>query len=158
MKIRFRTVDSVLDEIDAIERRVAARAAEIFRARGDRLGHALEDWVKAERETIWRPALEVVRTKDAFVIEAAVAGVDPKQFDVRVTPTELLLTADLHHADREQEGDVVLCEFANGPLFRSYPFPEPVDPARVSAEYRNGMLRVTAPLAHPAAKVKVHAP
>lgn len=157
MKIRFRTVDSVLDEIEAMQRRIAGRAAEVFRERGGALGHALEDWVKAERETIWRPALEVVRTKDAFVIEAAVAGIDPKQFDVRVTPTELLLAADVHHSDREQEGEVVLCEFVDGPLFRTYKFPEPVDPERVSAEYRNGMLRVTAPLAHPAAKVKIQA-
>jgi HSP20 family molecular chaperone IbpA len=51
----------------------------------------------------------------------------------------------------------VLCEFANGPLFRSYKFPEPVDPARVSAQYRNGMLRVTAPLAQPATKVEIQA-
>lgn len=157
MKVRFRTVDSVLDEIGTTQRRIAARAAEIFRERGGALGRALDDWLKAEREIIWRPALEVRRTPDAFVIEAAIAGLDPKQVDVRVTPTELLLAAEVHHSDREQEGDVVLCEFVNGPLFRSFKFPEPVDPTRVSAEYRNGMLRVTAPLAHPAAKVEVQA-
>lgn len=53
--------------------------------------------------------------RGAFVIEAAVAGVDPKQFDVQVTPTELVLRAQVHHSDREREGEVVLCEFANGP-------------------------------------------
>ena len=82
---------------------------------------------------------------------------DPKQFDVRVTPTEFLLAADVHHSDREQEGEVVLCDFVNGPLFRSYTFPEPVDPARVSAEYRHGLLRVRAPLAQPGTKVEVQA-
>jgi HSP20 family protein len=157
MKIRCRTVDSVLDEVEGMRRHVAARAQEIFRARGGALGHALEDWVKAERQAVWRPALEVRRTKDAFVVEAAVAGMDPKQLDVQVTPTELVLAAHVHHSDREQEGDVVLCEFANGPLFRSYKFVETIDPARVSAEYRNGLLRVTAPLAHPATKVEVQA-
>jgi HSP20 family molecular chaperone IbpA len=34
---------------------------------------------------------------------------------------------------------------------------EPIDPSRVSAEYRNGLLSVTAPLAHPATKVQVQA-
>jgi len=155
MKVRFRTVESLLDDIEITQRRIAARAAEIFRERGGRLGHAVDDWLKAERETIWRPALEVRRTTGAFVVEAAVAGLDPTQFEVRVTPTELLLAADVHHADREQEGEVVLCEFVNGPLFRTYRFPEPIDPARVSAEYRNGILRVTAPLAHPATKVEI---
>ena len=155
MKIRFRTVESVVDEVQGVQRRIAARAVQFFHERGGAIGHALEDWLKAEREVIWRPALEVLRTKDAFVIEAAVAGVDPKLLDVRVTPTDLVLAAELHHSDRAQEGDVVLCEFANGPLFRAYRFPEPVDPARVSAECRNGMLRLVAPLAQPARKVKV---
>jgi HSP20 family protein len=157
MKVRCRTVDNVLAEVEGVQRHIAQRAQEIFRARGGALGHAVEDWIKAERETIWRPALEVRRTKDAFVVEVAVAGIDPKQLDVQVTPTELVLGAPVHHSDREQEGDVVLCEFANGPLFRNYRFPDPVDPARVSAQYRNGMLRVTAPLAQPATKVEIQA-
>ncbi len=42
-------------------------------------------------------------------------------------------------------------------MFRSYKFPEPVDPERVSAEYRNGLLRVRAPLAQPATKVSIPA-
>jgi HSP20 family protein len=157
MKIRFRTVDNVLDEIEGMQQRIRERAQKIFRERGGALGRAVDDWLEAERETVWRPALEVRRTKDAFVIEAAVAGLDPKEFDVRVTPTELLLAADVHHSDRGQDGEVVLCEFVNGPLFRSYKFPEPIDPAGVSAEYRNGLLRVTAPLAHPATKVEIQA-
>jgi HSP20 family protein len=157
MKVRCRTVESVLAEVEGMQRHIAQRAQEIFRARGRTIGHAVEDWIKAERETIWRPALEVRRTKDAFVVEAAIAGIDPKQLDVQVTPTELVLGAPVHHSDREQDGDVVLCEFANGPLFRSYKFPEPVDPARISAQYRNGMLRVMAPLAQPATKVEVQA-
>jgi HSP20 family protein len=157
MKIKCRTVDSVLDDVEGMRRHIAARAQEIFRARGGVLGHALEDWLKAERDTVWRPALEVRRTRDAFVVEAAVAGMEPKRLDVQVTPTELILSAHVHHSDREQEGDVVLCEFANGPLFRSYEFPAPIDTARVSAEYRNGLLRVMAPLAHPATKVEVNA-
>ena len=157
MKVRCRTVDSVLAEVEGLQRHIAQRAQEIFRARGGAVGQAVEDWIKAERETIWRPALEVRRTRDAFVVEAAIAGIDPKQLDLQVTPTELVLGAPLHHSDREQEGEVVVCEFAKGPLFRSYTFPDPVDPARVSAQYRNGMLRVTAPLAQPATKVEVEA-
>ena len=157
MKIRLQTVDTVLDEVQAVRRRVAERAVEIFRQRRTAIGDAIDDWLTAERETVWRPALEVVRTQDAFVVEVAAAGIDPKQFDVRVTPTELLVAADVHHSDRDQDGDVVVCEFANGPLFRHYTFPEPVDPSRVTAEYRNGLLRVSAPLAIPQTRVKISA-
>ncbi len=157
MKIRFCTVDSIADDLDAMQRRVAIRAAEIFRERGAAIGRAVDDWLKAERETIWRPALEVHRKTDGFVVEAAIAGVNPAQLDVRVTASELLLSADLHHGHREQEGEPIVCEFAKGPLFRAYRFPEPVDPGRVTAECRDGLLRVTAPLAHHATKVEIHA-
>jgi HSP20 family protein len=148
MRINFQAVESVHDDIEAMHRQVAARAGELCRARGGEFGHALEDWLQAERETVWRPAFEVQRTRDAFVVEAAIAGIDAKRLDVRVTPKELLVTANVHHSDREQEGDVVLCEFVSGPLFRTYTFPEPIDPVRATADYRNGLLRVTAPLAN----------
>jgi len=59
MKVRCRTADSVIDEVHGMQRHIAARAQELFRARGGALGHALEDWMKVERDTIWRPALEV---------------------------------------------------------------------------------------------------
>lgn len=150
MKVRSRIVDSIAADIDAIRQRIASRAALIFQGRDGGSGLELEDWLTAERETIWRPPIEVVRTDDAFIVEVAAAGVEPRLLDVRVTPTELLLSARVHHSDREQEGDVLLCEFASGPLFRTFAFPEPIDPSRVSADCRNGMLRLVAPLAQPA--------
>jgi len=157
MKVRFRTVDSIADEFEAMQRRIALRAAQIFRERGGSIGRAVDDWLMAEREATWRPALEVRRKADAFVVEAAIAGVDPARLDLRVTQNELLLAADLHHRHAGQEGEIVVCEFADGPLFRSYRFPEPIDPTRVSAEYRNGLLRITAPLAQQARKVEITA-
>ena len=157
MKIKLHVVDTILEDVEEIRRRVSQRAVEIFRERRGAIGQAVDDWLQAERETVWRAALEVLRTKDAFVVRVAAAGLESRQLDVRVTPTELLVAADVHHADHKQDGEVVLCEFASGPLFRSYRFPEPVDPARVTAEYRNGLLRVTAPLAKPSRRVTVRA-
>jgi len=157
MKIKLHVVDTILEDVEEIRRRVSQRAVEIFRERRGAIGQAVDDWLQAERETVWRAALEVLRTKDAFVVRVATAGLESRQLDVRVTPTELLVAADVHHADHKQDGEVVLCEFASGPLFRSYRFPEPVDPARVTAEYRNGLLLVTAPLAKRSRRVAVRA-
>lgn len=157
MMIRHRTIDSVMEDLDDIQHRIATRAVEIFRQRGRALGTALDDWLQAERETVWRPAIEVRCTKDAFVVTVAAAGVDPRQFDLRVTPNELLLSADLHHSDADQDGEVLVCEFAGGPLCRGYRFPEPIDPSSVTAEYRNGLLVVTANRAIPGTKIDVRA-
>jgi HSP20 family molecular chaperone IbpA len=45
-----------------------------------------------------------------------------------------------------------VCEFNGGQLFRSVHFSEKVDPSSAAAEYRNGMLRLTASIAKPAAR------
>jgi HSP20 family protein len=157
MTIRYRTIDSVIQDLDDIQHRIATRAVEIFRQRGRAIGSALDDWLQAERETVWRPAIEVRCTKDAFVVTVAAAGVEARQFDLRLTPNEMVLSADLHHTDADKEGDVMVCEFARGPLFRAYRFPQPVDPSSVTAEYRNGLLVVTAKRAMPGTRIDVTA-
>ena len=103
MKLRPRIVDSVAGQIEAIHARIAGRAHEIWATRGASLGSALEDWLRAEKETVWRPAVEVRREDGAFLVEVALAGVEPGQLDVQASSDELLLEAPLHH--RHAHGD-----------------------------------------------------
>jgi HSP20 family molecular chaperone IbpA len=63
--------------------------------------------------------------------------------------------ADIHHKHAPKEGAVQVCEFMEGQLCRSIHFPEKVDPDSATAEYRNGMLRITASIAKPVAQQKV---
>jgi hypothetical protein len=48
------------------------------------------------------------------------------------------------------KGKVHACEFETGSLFRSIRFPKKVDPNKVNAEFKNGMLYLTAPVAEEA--------
>ncbi len=45
------------------------------------------------------------------------------------------------------------CEFTAGEFFRSLPFPKAVDATKAKADYQNGMLNITVPIA-PEAKAK----
>jgi len=143
MKIPVHRVETVAGEIEAMQRQIASRAEQLHDEQAG--GGQVQDWLVAEHEMIWRPALEVQQTDDTYVVEAAVAGVEPQQIDVQVAPNEILIRASVHHGHRHT-GDALLCEFSPGPLFRSYHFTHPVDPAHAHAEYRNGLLRITAPL------------
>ena len=69
------------------------------------------------------------------------------------------MKADLHHEHKEKKGDVYACEFASGNLFRSIHLPKKIDPDKVKAEFKNGMLSLKAPVAEEARakKVKVEA-
>ena len=157
--LKTRKAETLRDEIEQIQKRVTERAYDLFRNRGVALGAALNDWLVAERQTIWKPPVEICQKDNQFVIEAALAGVEPRQLDIQVTRDTLLIKADTPHTHPETKGIVHVCEFQAGQLFRAIKFPAPIDPEAVKAEYRDGLLRVTAAIAavQRAKKVDVHA-
>lgn len=141
--IELRQADSVWDELDRLHRQISQRAYDLFHARGPAWGGALSDWLSAERELVWKPAVEVRQKDGQIEVLAATPGVEPHQLNIQVTPDTLLIKADVNHEHKAEEGTVQVCEFASGALFRSVHFPEPIDPDSVKADYRNGMLRLT---------------
>jgi HSP20 family protein len=146
MKVKLERAQSVFDYVEATQRQIAERAFDLFKRRGGALGRALEDWLAAERDTVWKPPVELVEKDGEFLVEAAIGGVSPKAMEVRITPNEVLMQGNGAHQHRP--GEVVhFCEFKPGKLFRSVRFPKRVDPDRVRAEYRDGLLRIWAPIA-----------
>lgn len=143
MKVLLHKRESVVDELEAMRRRIAQRAFEIFNGRGASFGPALDDWLSAEREAIWKPPVEVCEKDDEFLVEVALAGIDAKHLDVQVTPEELLLRAEIAHQHRPGE-TIHTCEFRPGQMFRVIRFPRRIDPDKVRADYRDGLLRVWA--------------
>ena len=118
----------------------------------------MADWLDAERQLVWKPAVELRQKDDQFEVLTATPGVEAKDLDVQVTPEDVLIKADVHHEHTREEGAVQICEFNSGKLFRSIHFPERVDPGSVKVEYRNGMLRLAAAIAKPATqKVEIRA-
>jgi len=153
--IELRRTDSIRDEIERVERAISQRAYDLFRTSGTPWGSALADWLSAERSLVWKPAVELRQKDNQFEVLAATAGVDPKDLDVQVTPDDLLIKGNVDHEHTSQEGDVHVCEFKSGQMFRSVHFPQKIDPSSVKAEYKNGMLHLTAAIATSAEATKV---
>ena len=65
----------------------------------------------------------------------------------------MVIQAASEHRHTEDKGQVYCCEFTAGQFFRSLPFPKTVDAAKAKAEYQNGMLNITVPIA-PEARAK----
>jgi HSP20 family protein len=144
--VPIRKLPSVFDEIKAIQDRVTRRAYELFEHKGSVLGHDLEHWLQAEREVLWKPPLELAEKDGKFQLQAAIAGVEPRDIDIEVTPEDIVLKAETKHEHKEQEGAVHYCEFAGGKMFRLIHLPKKIDPDKVKAEFKNGLLRLTAPI------------
>jgi HSP20 family protein len=135
---------SLLDELEHIHHRIRERAYEMFRSSGR--SNPDDNWLNAERELFWQPAVEVCQHDGRFEVRAAVAGVDPKDLAVTVTAQDLIIKGNGAHEHRADQGTVHFCEFSRGGLLRSVRFPEPIVPEKVTAECRNGLLTITAPI------------
>jgi HSP20 family protein len=139
--------ESLWEHIQRMEERITNRAHEIFRDNGSISGRDLDDWFKAEKETVWKPAIELKERENRYELHAAVAGFEPKDLKVEVTPEELLIRGETRSERREEKGQICYSEFQSGELFRSIRFPKRVDPNKVKAEIKNGLLTVTAQIA-----------
>jgi HSP20 family protein len=153
--VELRKTDSIRGEMERLERAISQRAYDLFRMNGTPWGSALADWLSAERSLVWKPAVELRQKDNQFEVLAATAGVDPEDLDVQVTPDDLLIKGKVDHEHTAQEGDVHVCEFKSGQMFRSVHFPQKIDPATVKAEYKDGMLHLTAIIAKSAEATKV---
>jgi HSP20 family protein len=139
--------ESFWDELQKMEDRVMRRAYDIFRGNGSEPGRDLDNWLAAERELIWKPAIELKEKDGQFEIQIAVAGVDPKGIQVEATADELLVRGETMKEKKKEEGQIHTSEFQSRTLFRSIRFPKKIDPNKVKADMKNGLLTVVAQVA-----------
>lgn len=153
--VAIRKKDTIWDDMERMRDRVMRRAYDLFLANGSRFGGDWEDWLTAERELVWKPSIELKEMDNEFKLKIAIPGVDPKDVDIEVTPEDLLIKAETRREAKEEKGEVYTCEFETGNLFRAIHFPKKIEPEKVKAEFRNGILLITAAVAAEAKAKKI---
>jgi HSP20 family protein len=138
--------DSIVDQLEQLHQRIASRAYDLSLGR-DGWGDAFGDWLSAEQELVWKPAVELREKDGTFTVAAALPGVDAKDITVEITPQDIVIKATTEHRHTEEKGQVYRCEFTAGQVFRALPFPKAVDASKAKAEYQDGMLNITVPIA-----------
>lgn len=154
-EIEVKKTDTIFNELERLHQAISRRAYDLFRNGGPPWGGALADWLTAERELVSKPVVELRQKGRQFEVVTALPGIEAKDLDVQITPEHVLIKAETAHEHTADMGTVHLCEFGSGRFFRSIRFPEKIDPDSAKAEYRNGMLRLTAAIAKAAAAQKV---
>ena len=96
----------------------------------------------------WAPELDVSE-KDAVMVKAEVPGMDAK--DIELSLHGKVLTLKGEKKEKEEKDEHYRMERSYGALARAVRLPASVDGSKVSATFKNGLLRVTLPKA-PAAK------
>jgi HSP20 family protein len=96
----------------------------------------------------WNPAVNVYQDKDQFIVVAELPGLKKEEIEISLHDDTLTISGE-----RKREGSseqVLLTERFYGKYQRSLTLPTAVDPDKVKASYRDGLLQVVLPKAEEA--------
>lgn len=103
----------------------------------------------------WTPRLNVSETDGEYEVSLDVPGMTPDAFDVELRQGFLWITGERKSEHEEQGKTWHRVERSYGQFQRSVHLGDDVNPEQVSAEYKDGVLRVTVPKAEHAQARKV---
>lgn len=90
------------------------------------------------------PAVDVVETGDDFRISFDLPGIDRKDIDVSIAGNVLTVKGEKKGKKKEEKSKVYRTESWSGSFQRTLSLPESIDPDKVNAEMKNGVLTIIA--------------
>ena len=92
------------------------------------------------------PPVDVYEKEGCYMVEAEVAGYEPGEIRLSVDKHTLTIKAEEEKKEEEKEGKkYMIRETYHNSFERSFTLPDDVDEAAISAETKNGVLRITLP-------------
>jgi HSP20 family protein len=81
-----------------------------------------------------------------YHLSVAVPGMDPKEVQLNLQGNNLTVSGEHKSEKEKKEADYLHREFSFGRFERTIALPEGVDTDKLTAEYNNGVLEISAPL------------
>jgi HSP20 family protein len=99
------------------------------------------------RELTWSaaPAVDIAESEKAFELTAELPGMDEKNIEVKVANGGLTIKGEKTEEKEEKKKDYYVNERHFGSFERSFRLPEGVDPDKIEATFKKGVLTVTLP-------------
>ncbi len=101
------------------------------------------------------PALNLTDDGNNFYVRAELPGVDPENLEISVVEGQLLIRGERKIEAEEQKAGYHRRERESGFFRRTMTLPTRVDPGKVSADMRNGVLTVILPRSEEAKPRKI---
>lgn len=128
-------------------RDLARMQEEVARLFDDRLGG------RAGESVGWTPACDIFEDEEGVTLRFDLAGVEPKDVDIRFENGVLTLRGERKLENEEKRDDYHRVEMSYGTFTRSFSLPGSTDPEKIRAESKHGVLSVHLPK-RPEAKPK----
>jgi len=93
----------------------------------------------------WSPAVDIFETENELVLKADVPEVDPKNVEIKLENGTLTLKGERRFEQDKNGKGYHRIERGYGQFVRVFTLPDTVDPEKVKADYKNGVLTVTLP-------------
>lgn len=106
------------------------------------------DWMSQAAPTqgeSWKPPVDILEKDGNLVLCAELPGVDGKNIELKLEGTVLTIRGEKKQIPESGGYSPYRIESCYGPFSRSFTLPDSIDPERVSAQYKNGILTVTLP-------------
>lgn len=96
-------------------------------------------------EEAWCPCVDVSETKDNVIINAEIPGMSKEDVKVSVQDNILTLSGEKKQEREQKDANYHRIERSYGSFSRSFTLPTSVQPDKVKATYKDGMLKITLP-------------
>ena len=93
------------------------------------------------------PAAELTETDDALHLKLEVPGMEAKDLDIQVTADSVSISGERKSETKSEDKGVTRSEFRYGKFSRVIPLPARIQNINVTAEYKDGILNLTLPIA-----------
>ena len=93
------------------------------------------------------PAVDMYQTNDDVVVKATLPGLKAEDVDITVTGETLTLRGEYKHEEEQKETNYHIREHRYGSFQRSILLPTDVQSNKAKANFENGILTITMPIA-----------
>jgi HSP20 family protein len=112
----------------------------------DEMNRLLDDRLfKAGESVGWTPACDIFEDEDGVTLRFELAGIEPKDVDVRFENGVLTLKGERKLEREDKRDNYHRIERSYGTFTRSFSLPGTVDAEKIRAESKNGVLTITLP-------------
>ncbi|MBN3036299.1 MAG: Hsp20/alpha crystallin family protein [Bacteroidales bacterium] len=106
------------------------------------------DWLSSFLEDevgMTTPAVNINEGKDHFRIELAAPGLDKEDFRISLDHNVLTISSEKKEEKTQDDDQITRREFSYSSFSRSFTLPEAVNPEKIKAEHKNGILSIVLP-------------
>jgi len=124
-----------------------------IQAMKDEIGRMMEEihnddpsvYLARERQAHFKPVADVYETRDSYVIEVELAGLERDAVNIEVIGHELVIYGERRHEKDVGGSAYHVLERSYGPFARRFDLPQDADTSAIKAVMQQGIVSVTLP-------------